>query len=136
MWELSPDGSIATARGDHCWSRGSKGRAPVDDRLTDADLDEPTRGKRRRLRKPLDRGEARRTDDAFRRRPSAGSALTRAAGVRRPAVSWRMEEGPRYEKQIAMLEIDRAQVRLRVKTTANADWRAPSLRPTIERRLA
>ncbi|MDP8909670.1 MAG: hypothetical protein M3N47_11280 [Chloroflexota bacterium] len=47
-----------------------------------------------------------------------------------------MEEGPRYEKQIAMLEIDRAQVRLRVKTTANADWRAPSLRPTIERRLA
>lgn len=89
------------------------------------------------LRKPLDPGEK----FAIQLMHSAagrllGSALARAAGARRPAVTWQLEERPRYENQIATLEIDREQVRLRVETTANTDWHEPSLRTTIERRLA
>ena len=88
------------------------------------------------LRKPLDPGEKlaiQLTHSTAGR--LLGAALARAVGVRRPPASWRMEEGPRYENQIATLEIDGAEVTLRVETTADADWRAPSLRTTIERRL-
>lgn len=89
------------------------------------------------LRKPLDPGEKlaiQLTHSTAGR--LLGAALARTVGIRRPPASWRIEEGPRYENQIATLAIDGAQVTLRVETTAGADWRAPSLRTTIERRLA
>jgi hypothetical protein len=64
--------------------------------------------------------------------------LARLAGVPAPAVRWRVLRGPRFENQVATLELDggAAAVRIERAAAAGAGGGAPRLVPLIDHRLA
>ena len=62
--------------------------------------------------------------------------LARSAGVKPPAVAWRLEQEPTFDNQFATLEIDGDQVDLRIERIVPGDWRRPRIETSLERRLA
>lgn len=65
-----------------------------------------------------------------------GRALAHAAGVEDPPVGWRLSQPPRYENQVATVDLWPGRGVLRVETPAGSDWRDPRLRTLFEERLA
>jgi hypothetical protein len=62
--------------------------------------------------------------------------IARAAGVRDPAVSWRLVQKPTFDNQFATIEVDGRAARMKIERTVPGDWRDPKLETTLERRLA
>jgi PhoD-like phosphatase len=71
-------------------------------------------------------------------RPGAaiGRALTRAAGARDPELRWRFVEGPFFDNQVATIEIEARQARIKLeKTVADPSSDERRLETVFERRL-
>ena len=68
----------------------------------------------------------------------AAHALARAAGVRDPAMRWRLSGGqkPWFDNQVGTLELDGRRARLRVEKTVPSQDADPSLETVIDRWLA
>jgi hypothetical protein len=62
--------------------------------------------------------------------------LARSAGVKLPAVEWRLEQEPTFDNQFATIDIDRDRVELRIEKTVPGDWRDPRIETSLERRLS
>jgi hypothetical protein len=65
-----------------------------------------------------------------------GALLARAAGVRPTALDWRLCARPSYRNQVAELELDCADGRVRMLVTDPGEWREPRRRTLWERQLA
>jgi hypothetical protein len=63
-------------------------------------------------------------------------ALARAAGVAEPRIRWRFLERPRFDNQVATLELDGRDALMRLEKTVPGDSAEPILETTFERRLA
>ena len=67
----------------------------------------------------------------------AWRVIARLAGVPAPTLRWRVVRGPRFENQVATLELDGGAASVRIERAAPlVDGGAPELVPTIEQRLA
>ena len=89
------------------------------------------------FRNPLD-GFERRVIRFGTSRPAhaIGRALARAAGVGDPDVRWRISDGPWFDNQVASLELDGRDARLRLERTRAEEWEAPTLHECLSKRLA
>ena len=90
------------------------------------------------FRNPLDAHE-RRVILAGWSRPAwlLGWALARAAGVRRPEVSWRLEHPqPWFDNQVATLDLHGRKALVRIERTVPGESAAPALEKVFERPLA
>ena len=65
-----------------------------------------------------------------------GRALNRAAGRGRPDIRWRFVEGPYFDNQFAMLEVEGRSANLRLEKTSSGDDAQPALETVFERPLA
>ena len=89
------------------------------------------------IRNPLDQNERRALSFADSRAGEwLARLLSRAAGVRRPDVRWRLTGDTTFDNQIATLDIDGAEALLRVETAVAGGSGPPRLRPGDERRLS
>jgi hypothetical protein len=82
----------------------------------------------------LERAAMRLSETPFAAR--VAGVLCRAAGVRATRLSWRLVDRPRYDNQIAVLELDGRSASVRTLTPAGSDWRSPRLRATWDAPLA
>jgi hypothetical protein len=62
-------------------------------------------------------------------------AMARRAGVRDPAIGWRLAQEPSFDNQLATLRLDGRAASLAIERTRPGDGRAPVLETTLERRL-
>lgn len=62
--------------------------------------------------------------------------VARAAGVREPVVHWRLSAEPTFDNQLAVLELNGQEARLRIESTAPGEGNQTRLRTTLSRRLA
>ena len=62
-----------------------------------------------------------------------GEALARAAGVPRPIIRWRLDDGLKFDNQIATLDLERREATLTLERTRVGDT---NLHPSLRRRLA
>jgi hypothetical protein len=64
-------------------------------------------------------------------------ALAHSAGVRDPGIGWRMTgDGPWFDNQVAMLEIDGRQMKMRLEKAVPLDEHSAQLECVLEHRLA
>ena len=63
------------------------------------------------------------------------SRLATAAGVPEPPLAWDVEGGPFFDNQVATLEIDGRDMRLRIERTTDGGWRRATLTTSLERHL-
>jgi len=61
--------------------------------------------------------------------------LARRAGVPDPPLRWEVTDGPCFDNQVGMLELDGPTARLRVERTTDSGWREPRLTASLQRRL-
>jgi len=89
------------------------------------------------FRNPLDAHERTfaRMGNSFAFRLLAG-LLARAAGVRRPAIRWRLVQDPTFDNQFATLEISGDEMTFRIEKVVPGDWENPRIEASLERRLA
>ncbi|MDX6641027.1 MAG: hypothetical protein QOF12_2038, partial [Solirubrobacteraceae bacterium] len=52
-----------------------------------------------------------------------------------PPLSWDVEGGPFFDNQVATLQIDGREARLRIERTTDGGWRRATLTTSLERRL-
>jgi len=62
--------------------------------------------------------------------------IARAAGVKDPAIRWRMVEDPTFDNQFATLELDGRDAQMRIEKVLPGDPDAPEIEVSLERRLA
>jgi phosphodiesterase/alkaline phosphatase D-like protein len=84
------------------------------------------------IRNPLDRKE-RAVLRFLHSKPAAwiGRALSRSAGVERPAVNWHFTQKPTFDNQIGTVVIAPGGVRLEIEKTVAEEWEYPVLHPSI-----
>jgi hypothetical protein len=61
--------------------------------------------------------------------------IARASASAEARVGWRLVDRPSYENQVATLSLAPGRARVRVETTAGADWRSPTLETVFEHQL-
>jgi PhoD-like phosphatase len=88
------------------------------------------------FRKPLNARERRVMRILF-SRPAAivTRGLAAAAGVRAPAISWRLVSGPTFHNSIGLVDVDGRDARVSIRRSGGADHDAPRLTPIQERDL-
>jgi hypothetical protein len=89
------------------------------------------------FRNPLD-GHERRAIRIGMSRPAEriGGALARAAGVEDEPLSWRIEEGPWFDNQVASLELDGRRAWMELEKVVEPADGPPRLERVMRRRLA
>jgi hypothetical protein len=89
------------------------------------------------LRNPLDSNE-RRGIRAAMSRPAerVGRTLARAAGVPEETVSWSIEEGPWFDNQVAMIELDGRRAWMALDKVVEPEDGPPRLERVMRRRLS
>ena len=65
-----------------------------------------------------------------------GSVLARAAGVEDEPVTWRVTDGPWFDNQVAILDVDGRRVTFRLERVVAADDGSPKLEGVAARPLA
>jgi hypothetical protein len=89
------------------------------------------------LRNPLDKRE-RRLIKMARSRPAAAIArwLAHRAGVRPPAMSWEITDGPWFDNQIGELTIDGGRAEVVLSRSPPGEPERPRLEPVLQRTIA
>jgi hypothetical protein len=89
------------------------------------------------FRNPLDKRE-RRAIKAGATKPAAWVArgLARAAGVRSPGITWKFEQKPTFDNQVATMEWEGRDAWMRIEKAVPSDPRRPQLETIFEHRIA
>jgi hypothetical protein len=61
--------------------------------------------------------------------------VAKRAGVRDPAINWRLVQPPTFDNQFATIELEGRSARMKIEKTVPGNWRDPQIDVTLERDL-
>jgi hypothetical protein len=61
--------------------------------------------------------------------------IAQRAGVKRPAISWKLVQKPTFDNQFATIELSGRRAKMKIEKTVPGDWRRPEIDVTLEHEL-